>query len=220
MPSRPRSPAAEKGSPALSPAEAGLVGLSAAIAGGDPDAVTGVAASAIRDGATPAQVYEAILQSYLFVGFPRAIEAFFAAEPVLARHGFDPPAAVRPDLSGWSASGESLCRRVYGRNYEKLIERMRGFSPDLASWMILEGYGKTLSRPALGAVAREYGVVAILTVTRMWRQLRSHAIGAVNVGGTRAGVRETIERCAAVAGKGTVREALRVAGLKVHDAGR
>jgi alkylhydroperoxidase/carboxymuconolactone decarboxylase family protein YurZ len=67
-------------------------------------------------------------------------------------------------------------------------------------------------------VSREYCVVAILTVSRMWRQLRSHAIGAVNVGGTRAGVREAIERCAAVAGSGTVAEALRVATLEIHDA--
>lgn len=201
-----------------SPAEAGLVDLSAAIAGGETDAVTAAAEAAIREGAQPAEVYEALLQSYLFVGFPRAIEGFFAAEPVLARHGFDPPAAGPPDLQAWTASGEKLCRTVYGRNYEKLIERMRSFSPDLAAWMILEGYGKTLSRPALSPATREYCVVAILTVTRMWRQLRSHAIGAVNVGGTRAGVREAIERCSAVAGSGTVREALRVAGLEVHDA--
>ena len=202
----------------LSRAEAGLVDLSAAIAGGGTEAVTAATDAALRDGAAPVEVYEALLPSYLFVGFPRAIEGFFAAEPVLALHGFDPPAARAPDLPGWSASGESLCREVYGRNYEKLIERMRSLSPDLASWMILEGYGKTLSRPALDSVTREYCVVAILTVTRMWRQLRSHAIGAVNVGGTRAGVREAIERCSDAAGSGTVREALRVAGLEVLDA--
>jgi 4-carboxymuconolactone decarboxylase len=202
----------------LSRAEGGLVALSAAIAGVDGDAIAPVAEASIRGGAAPAEVYEALLQSYLFVGFPRAIEAFFAAGPVLRRHGFDPPAVSEPDLPGWSASGTTLCRAVYGRNYEKLMERMRGLSPDLASWMILEGYGKTLSRPALGRVTREYCVVAILTVTRMWRQLRSHAIGAVNVGGTRAGVREAIERCSDAAGSGTVREALRVAGLEVRDA--
>jgi alkylhydroperoxidase/carboxymuconolactone decarboxylase family protein YurZ len=59
-------------------------------------------------------------------------------------------------------------------------------------------------------------VVAILTVTRMWRQLRSHAIGAVNVGGTREGVRRAISLCAPVAGEETVREALRVAALEVR----
>jgi alkylhydroperoxidase/carboxymuconolactone decarboxylase family protein YurZ len=51
----------------------------------------------------------------------------------------------------------------------------------------------------------------------MWRQLRSHAIGAINVGGTRARVRQSIQLCAPVAGDGVVREALRVAGLEASD---
>jgi len=208
------------GAEALSREEAGLVSLSAAIAGSGAPEIEAAAEEAIRAGASPGAVYEALLQSYLFVGFPRAIEAFFAAGPVLRRHGFDPSSADRVDAAGWAAAGATLCRSVYGRNYEKLLETMRGLSPDLASWMILEGYGKTLSRPGLAPVAREYCVVAILTATRMWRQLRSHAIGAVNVGGTRAGVRASIERCASVAGEETVREALRAAGLEVHDARR
>ncbi len=159
-----------------------------------------------------------MLQSYLFLGFPRAIEAFFAVGPVLERHGGTPPAAARVDPEGWLLSGEGLCKKVYGRNYERLVKTLSGLSPDLASWMLLEGYGKTLSRPGLSATAREYCVVAILTTTRMWRQLRSHAIGAVNGGGTRAGVRRSIELCEPVAGPETVREALRVAGLENQDA--
>ncbi|HEX3112071.1 MAG TPA: carboxymuconolactone decarboxylase family protein, partial [Candidatus Eisenbacteria bacterium] len=147
------------------------------------------------------------------VGFPRAIEALFAARDVLERAGGVPEAAAAVDPAGWERAGKELCRRVYGRNYEKLLATMRGLSPDLASWMVLEGYGKTLSRPALGAVEREYAVIAILTVTGAWRQLRSHAIGAVNVGGTRAQVREAITLCAPWAGAAVVEEALGVTGL-------
>jgi len=197
--------------------EARLVALSSAIAGGDPDGVAASVKAALRDGATHGEIYEALLQSYLFLGFPRAIGAFFAAGPVL-RHEGEPPPAARVDPGAWLHSGEALCRRVYGRNYEKLVTTLRELSPDLASWMILEGYGKTLSRPGLSAMAREYCIVAMLTTTRMWRQLRSHAIGAVNVGGTRARVRESITLCAPVAGQSAVSEALRVAGLEAPDA--
>jgi len=199
---------------ALLPAHARLVSLSAAIAAGDASATSDRAAEALQEGASPEAVYETLLQSYLFLGFPRAIEAFFAAKPVLARHGGHRGAALPADPEAWLHAGESLCRRVYGKNYVKLMETMRALSPDLASWMILEGYGKTLSRPGLDQVTREYCIVAILAVTRMWRQLRSHAIGAIHVGGTRAGVREAIALCEPAAGDGAVREALHAAGLE------
>ena len=205
---------------ALTAGQTAVVDVSAAIAAGDAASVERESARAIDAGLSPAALYETILQSYLFVGFPRAIEAFFAAKPVLDRGGAIPSAPAPFDASEWDRSGESLCRTVYGRNYEKLMETMRSLSPDLAASMIREGYGKTLSRPALGPVEREYGVVAILTVTRMWRQFRSHAIGAVNVGGTRAGVRETIERCRPWAGGDIVSEALRIAGMEEDRARR
>jgi 4-carboxymuconolactone decarboxylase len=204
--------AARRTGGALAPAVAELVSLSAAVAGADGDAVGAQVARALVRGAAPSAVYETILQSYLFVGFPRAIEALFAAREPLRRAGLtaEPDG---PDLDRWQRDGESLCRRIYGRNYEKLVATMRDLSPDLGRWMILEGYGKTLSRPGLDPATREYAVLAILTVQRMWRQLRSHAFGAVHVGGTREGVREAIARSEPYAGPDVVAEALRVAGL-------
>jgi 4-carboxymuconolactone decarboxylase len=191
-----------------------LARLSAAIAAGDAPAVAAETASAIEGGLPAAALYEAILQSYLFVGFPRAIEAFFAAQPLLERHGGIPAAPEPPSPAEWTARGEALCRRIYGRHYERLVDTLRGFSPDLAAWMILEGYGKTLSRAGLDPVEREYAVLAILTVTKSWRQLRSHAIGAVNVGGTRAGARAAIEAARPWAGAESVREAYAATGLE------
>lgn len=192
--------------------------LSAAIAAEDGASVARESERALAARVPPGALYETVLQSYLFVGFPRAIEALFAAGPALSRAGGKPEAAPPDDPVRWRRDGEALCRKIYGRNYEKLVATMRDLSPDLADWMILEGYGKTLSRPGLGPIAREYAVVAILTVTRMWRQLRSHAIGAVNVGGTRAGVREAIGLCREWVGAEGVGEALRVAGLESDDA--
>ena len=205
---------------ALSPRQAALVTLSAAIAGSDGPGIEREAERAAAAGVEPAALYETVLQSYLFVGFPRAIEAFFAAQPVLERLGATPAAPVPDDHAAWRRDGEALCRRVYGRNYDRLVETMRKLSPDLAARMIDEGYGKTLSRPGLDAADREYGVVAILTVTRMWRQLRSHALGTVHVGGTRAGVREAIRLSAPWAGAKAVEEARRVTGMEATDARR
>jgi len=191
--------------------QAALVRVSAAVAAGAPADVAAQARASIEAGVDASALYESVLQSYLFVGFPRAIEALFAVAPILV--GGVPDRAAPTDPDRWRRDGDSLCRRVYGRNYDKLVETMRGLSPDLADWMILEGYGKTLSRPGLGAVERELCVVAILTATRMWRQLRSHAIGAVNVGAARADVKEAIMLSEPWSGATAVREGLAVAGL-------
>jgi tRNA U34 5-carboxymethylaminomethyl modifying enzyme MnmG/GidA len=48
----------------------------------------------------------------------------------------------------------------------------------------------------------------------MWRQLRSHAIGTVSVGGTRAGVSAAIAAARPWAGDDAVREALETTGLR------
>jgi len=196
---------------ALTRVQVGLVRLSAAIAGGGAGDVTREAKAARADGAPLEYLYEAVLQSYLFVGFPRTIEAFFAVAPLLSERGAraKPPA----DPERWRRDGEALCRLVYGRNYEKVVNVIQDLSPDLAESMILEGYGKTLSRPGLKPVEREYAVVAILTVTRMWRQLRSHAIGAIHVGGTRAAVKESIALCEPWCDEAALREATSVTGL-------
>jgi alkylhydroperoxidase/carboxymuconolactone decarboxylase family protein YurZ len=196
-----------------SPRAQAIARLSAAIAANDPAGVRRQTEEGLAAGLSGKELYETILQSYLFVGFPRTIEAFFAAKPLLEQHGGIPAAPDPPSPAEWTARGESLCREVYGRHYEKLVDTMRGFSPDLAAWMILEGYGKTLSRPALSVVEREMGVLAILTVGGMWRQLRSHAIGAVNVGGTRADVRAAIVAAEPWSGERAVREALVATGL-------
>jgi 4-carboxymuconolactone decarboxylase len=205
--------------PALGADVAALVALSAAVAVGEAAAAGDAARRAVEAGATPAAVYETILQSYLFVGFPRAIEAFFAARPVLAGAGAVSDSGP-DDLARWRRDGEALCRRIYGDHYPRLIETMRDLSPDLARSMILEGYGKTLSRPGLDPATREYAVVGILTVTRMWRQLRSHALGALHVGGTRAGVAAAIDCCAPFADASTLEEARRVAALAQDHAAR
>ena len=214
MPSDPRSETGAQAGAPLTPEQIALVRLSAAVAVGPPEDVARRAEGAIQSGVSPDRVYEAVLQCYLFVGFPRTIEAFFAVRPVLADRGGIPRLPTPADPDAWARDGSALCRRVYGKHYEKLTDVMGRLSPDLASWMIVEGYGKTLSRPALGPVEREYGVVAILTVGRHWRQLRSHAIGAVNVGGSRSGVRDVIALCAPWCGGATVREALAITGLE------
>ena len=56
--------------------------------------------------------------------------------------------------------------------------------PALDSWMVVEGYGKILSRPGLDLVRRELCIVAACAAAKQDRQLQSHLHGALNVGAT------------------------------------
>jgi 4-carboxymuconolactone decarboxylase len=65
-----------------------------------------------------------------------------------------------------------------------MIGRMRGYHPELADWILEEGYGRVLSRPVLSIRERELIVVAVLSALRLPRQLESHERGALRVGAT------------------------------------
>jgi 4-carboxymuconolactone decarboxylase len=68
--------------------------------------------------------------------------------------------------------------------YEKLRVNIAELHPALDAWMVVEGYGKVLSRPGLDLVRRELCIVAVCAVAKQDRQLQSHLHGALNVGAT------------------------------------
>lgn len=105
--------------------------------------------------------------------------------------------AVEPALGSRAqrARGEKLCRAIYGRHYEPMIARMESMHPDLARWILTEGYGKVLSRPRLPARVRELLVIGILTAQGLDKQLYFHVKGAVRLGATPADVRRALEAC-------------------------
>lgn len=133
------------------------------------------------------------LQSYLFVGYPRAIIALQALADCAGETGEEGFLLDRSGRREWAGRGRLLCKRIYGRNYAPLLSAMRRTHPELADWMIHEGYGKVLARPFLSPRVRELCVIPILAVQESWPQLESHLRGALNVGARRVEIREAIE---------------------------
>ncbi|MHB0947657.1 MAG: carboxymuconolactone decarboxylase family protein [Gemmatimonadaceae bacterium] len=125
---------------------------------------------------------EVVLQSYLFAGFPRALNAAREWRRLVP----DAPAADEGSelerVGEWAARGEATCAAVYGGMYEKLRANVRALHPALDSWMVVEGYGKVLSRPGLDLVRRELCILSACAAARQDRQLLSHLHGARNVG--------------------------------------
>ena len=135
-------------------------------------------------------IEELLLQTYLFAGFPRALNAFREWRRHVPVAESSAPAI---DPREWEARGRETCRAVYGRMYDKLRQNIDGLHPALDSWMIVEGYGKVLSRPGLDLPRRELCIVAACVASGQERQLHSHLHGALNVGVPAAVVRESLD---------------------------
>jgi 4-carboxymuconolactone decarboxylase len=148
--------------------------------------------SAVADGVPLRQIHEAFLQLYLFVGFPRMINAFMALEGL---DGARPHVENTPPLKRLIQRGERLCRSIYGKHYEPMISRMRRMHPELAKWILSEGYGKVLSRPHLPARVRELCVIGILSAQGLEKQLYFHVRGALRLGARPSEVRSALSAC-------------------------
>jgi 4-carboxymuconolactone decarboxylase len=156
-----------------------LVRLAGAIAGASEREVREAFAAARGAGVPERWVEELVLQSYLFSGFPRTLNA---AREWRRIYPETVPAEQAGDAERWRAQGEETCARVYGPMYEKLRHNIDDLHPALDRWMIVEGYGKVLSRPGLDLPRRELCIVAACAASGQDRQLHSHLHGALNVG--------------------------------------
>jgi 4-carboxymuconolactone decarboxylase len=174
--------------PPLSGAREALVALSAALAARDDAALDAALRRAGRD-ADGAAVEETILQSYLFLGYPAALNAFARWRSLTGSTAADPT----DDGDVWLERGERVCQAVYGGQYERLRANVRRLHADMERWMVEEGYGKVLGREGLDLVTRELCIVALLAVLSARRQLYSHLRGALNVGASEAEIGRALE---------------------------
>ena len=162
------------------------------------DTLRGIFQTALDEAFTPPELVELILQSHLFDGYPCALEGLLALKELLgdAYQPEDILEAYSPSsMETWRHRGDDLCRRIYGDNYEPLLRHVGILSPTLREWMLMEGYGRVLSRPSLSIDLRELGIIAILTVKNLPRQLHSHLRGALRVGVSSAELEAALHLC-------------------------
>jgi 4-carboxymuconolactone decarboxylase len=177
----------------LDDASTALVRLAAVVAGGSEGQMRAHAGACVEVAVPVTWVEELLLQSYLFCGFPRTLNAMrewrraSGIEAPVDRGGTEHDPAV------WRAQGEATCAIVYGESYTKLRHNIERLHPELDEWMIVEGYGKILSRPGLELKLRELCIVAACVASAQDRQLHSHLHGALNAGATAEAVRGTLD---------------------------
>ena len=172
--------------------ERALVRLAAVIAAGSEPDVRAELARAQQDTRVE-WIEEVILQSYLFAGFPRTLNAAREWRRVSGRAAPLSDDGERLDMvDEWRRQGEVTCATVYGPFYDRLRTNIRALHPALDAWMIVEGYGKVLSRPQLDLARRELCIVAACAASRQERQLHSHLHGALHAGASEEAIGDTL----------------------------
>lgn len=158
---------------------------------------------------SPLKLYEAILQSYLFCGFPAAIESL----KIFRNHytGFSKSKFIY-NVKSFKAKGKINCKLIYKKNYKKLIENMNYFSHDLKEWMIIEGYGKVMGRKGLTLLEREFINVSILCTRLYYNQLHSHIKGCLHLGASKEDINELLNSIKENVGRSNIDSAKELLG--------
>jgi alkylhydroperoxidase/carboxymuconolactone decarboxylase family protein YurZ len=172
--------------------------ISAAIAAGDNRALKILFPMAIKDKVARKTIREIILQSHLFVGYPAMIEAariFAPFHPVKKITGKIVAPYSPAEIKRWHREGSDKIRRLYGTQFPQLVSYINSFSPQILTWMVIDGYGRVLSRPGASFRLRELSTVATLTVTGYENQLLAHIRGTVNIGVEPPLIAQTIDNC-------------------------
>jgi 4-carboxymuconolactone decarboxylase len=191
----------------LDDATRALVRLSAVLASGAEEAVRAELQRAANE-APHEWIEELLLQTYLFAGFPRALNGMREWRRVRKTPASSGEQSLDPQRL--RALGERTCAQVYGPMYERLRQNIRELHPLLDEWMIVEGYGKVLSRTGLDLARRELCIVAVCAATAQDRQLQSHLHGARNVGVPSAVVTGALEALRDVVPENLLTRAMRL----------
>ena len=133
-------------------------------------------------GADTVLVAEILLQSTLFAGFPRALNALHAHRELFGESDLSPRVLEPSDLHLFRERGETFFRDIYREHSDKVLTLLDSYHPELRDWILVSAYGRVLARDGVAASTRELAACAALMVSRDLRQLASHARGARHLG--------------------------------------
>ncbi|MCB9894058.1 MAG: carboxymuconolactone decarboxylase family protein [Planctomycetes bacterium] len=140
----------------------------------------------------PELIREAILQTHLFAGYPRALNSLAAFKDACKKAGNPLTGEIKlrehplegDDMALFRKRGKELFDAIYKDKADQIDRFAKSNSPDLADWAIVEGYGRVLARPLLEPRQRSLCIVAALIPLDVAPQLKGHVQGALNTGST------------------------------------
>ena len=154
-------------------------------------------------------VYETILQTYLFNGFPAAISGLQIFRKIYT-NSKNIISEIYDDKI-FRESGLDNITKVYSKKTSKLLNSILELSPDLKEWMIIEGYGKVKGRKWIPLKDRELLNVAMLSTNYYHDQLMAHIRGSIYTGNSEKDILTVINSTSRYNSKSNIKNALKLA---------
>lgn len=153
-------------------------------------------------GCTTTAIIETIIHISIYAGFPATLNGIGAARDVFeSRQDEHTPDLHSTPSSARYETGERLLSEIDGDAGRNVISSLNDIAPDLARYLVEFSFGDIYSRPGLTLKSREIVTVAACTAlgTAM-PQLKVHAHGLLNCGGTQEELIELIIQMAVYVG--------------------
>ena len=116
-----------------------------------------------------------------------------------------------PDKEKRNADADLIGSKLYKDNWAPLIENIQSYDTNFAEFVKEIAYGTVYPREILSLPHREIAAITALTQLNLKPQLKSHIIGALNVGVTKEEILELFLHIAMYIGFPLVLDGLKVA---------
>lgn len=178
--------------------------------------------AALKQGLSPVEIAEALMQLSVYAGFPAALNAFgLAQRAISADRGAT--AITAPSAAAQLSESRELRRerglatlaQTSGASGEAVIRSFDDIAPDIGRMIVEHSYGDVFSRPGIDPKVRELTACAALAAVATKTTeapLRVHINAALNAGASRKEVLETLLNLVPYSGYPVVQQAVRIAG--------
>jgi alkylhydroperoxidase/carboxymuconolactone decarboxylase family protein YurZ len=178
-----------------------LARIAASAALGDESGLKKLFRQAVSENSSLLPLTELLLQTALFAGVPRCLNAFrlfhdslnLLPEELREKKMQELKSGYEERVTEVGQAGAATFEKVYGDKHIFLREALKKWHPVLEEWIMHSAYGQILSRPGLALPEREIAAVAALTAMNLPLQLWGHMKGALNQGVSSSELREIIQ---------------------------
>ena len=116
-----------------------------------------------------------------------------------------------PDKEQRIINANEIGKKLYKENWQSLVENLESLDPNFAEFVKEIPYGSVYTRKELSIEYREIAAITALTQLNLRPQLKSHIIGALNVGVKKTEILELFLHIAMFIGFPLVLDGLKVA---------